>query len=236
MFQRLGIETGEMAEDMRLVIAIETSLARRTVEIDRFFFDWRGGGLRGGRLAAAAYETDDFADFRGEIARRRARRRRARSCLLVGRGGLLDAAIEEVEAIWSAIDERDDWAPLQAKIAAVRRMGEAKARAPERGPSVRSALEKSLAPAMTGPMAKTLTSIEPATGETLPTGAAGDPEAEEAAARAAWPAWAAQPLAFRVETPRRFANIVRAKLEPFADLIARETGKPLWKPGPRSRR
>ena len=33
--------------------------------------------------------------------------------------------IEEVEAIWSAIDERDDWAPLHAKIAAVRRMGEA---------------------------------------------------------------------------------------------------------------
>ena len=33
--------------------------------------------------------------------------------------------IEEVEAIWSAIDEADDWAPLHAKLAAVRRMGEA---------------------------------------------------------------------------------------------------------------
>ena len=33
--------------------------------------------------------------------------------------------IDEVEAIWAAIDERDDWAPLDAKIAAVRRMGEA---------------------------------------------------------------------------------------------------------------
>ena len=33
--------------------------------------------------------------------------------------------IEEVEAIWSAIDEADNWAPLHAKIAAVRRMGEA---------------------------------------------------------------------------------------------------------------
>ncbi|MFN1209052.1 aldehyde dehydrogenase family protein, partial [Enterococcus lactis] len=29
-------------------------------------------------------------------------------------------------------------------------------------------------------------------------------------------------------TLRRFANMVRAKLDPFADLIARETGKPLW--------
>ena len=33
--------------------------------------------------------------------------------------------IDEVEAIWAAIDERDDWAPFDAKIAAVRRMGEA---------------------------------------------------------------------------------------------------------------
>ncbi len=73
-----------------------------------------------------------------------------------------------------------------------------------------------------------LTSIEPATGATLWTGEAGDPEAEVQAARAAWPAWAARPFAVRVETLRRFANAVRAKHEPFADLIARETGKPLW--------
>jgi hypothetical protein len=33
--------------------------------------------------------------------------------------------IEEVEAIWSAIAEHDDWGPLEAKVAAVRRMGEA---------------------------------------------------------------------------------------------------------------
>ena len=33
--------------------------------------------------------------------------------------------IDEVEAIWSAIDERDDWQPLYDKVEAVRRMGEA---------------------------------------------------------------------------------------------------------------
>ena len=33
--------------------------------------------------------------------------------------------IEEVEAIWAAIAERDDWAPFETKIAAIRRMGEA---------------------------------------------------------------------------------------------------------------
>jgi hypothetical protein len=33
--------------------------------------------------------------------------------------------IEEVEAIWDAIAERDDWSPFNAKIEAIRRMGEA---------------------------------------------------------------------------------------------------------------
>ncbi len=81
---------------------------------------------------------------------------------------------------------------------------------------------------MSAPVTATLTSIEPATGQTLWSGAAGDPEAAVNAARAAWPGWAAKSFAFRVETLRRFANLARARIEPFADLIARETGKPLW--------
>ena len=56
----------------------------------------------------------------------------------------------------------------------------------------------------------------------------GDVDAEVEAARAAWPDWASRPLAVRVETARRFANVVRGKQEALADLIARETGKPLW--------
>ena len=38
--------------------------------------------------------------------------------------------IEEVEGIWSAIAERDDWQPLARKVAALRRMGEAHGPAP----------------------------------------------------------------------------------------------------------
>jgi hypothetical protein len=39
--------------------------------------------------------------------------------------------IDEVEAIWTAIAERDDWRPLAAKIAAVRVMGDALGQPPE---------------------------------------------------------------------------------------------------------
>jgi succinylglutamic semialdehyde dehydrogenase len=74
----------------------------------------------------------------------------------------------------------------------------------------------------------TLTSFEPATGAALWTGESGDAEAEVARARGAWAAWAARPLSVRIETLRRFANAVRASKDALADLIARETGKPLW--------
>ena len=74
----------------------------------------------------------------------------------------------------------------------------------------------------------TLISIEPATGQRLWTGETGDVDAAVAAARLAWPGWASKPFSVRIETMRRFANVARGKLDAFADLIARETGKPLW--------
>jgi succinylglutamic semialdehyde dehydrogenase len=77
----------------------------------------------------------------------------------------------------------------------------------------------------------TLTSFEPATGAQLWTGETGDVEAEVARARGAWAGWAARPLAVRIETLRRFANVVRGAKDQLADLIARETGKPLWESG-----
>lgn len=73
-----------------------------------------------------------------------------------------------------------------------------------------------------------LISIEPATGTELWRGPVSDVDAEIAAARSAWPKWAAAPLADRIAKVRLFANRVRADSEAFADLIARETGKPLW--------
>lgn len=71
-------------------------------------------------------------------------------------------------------------------------------------------------------------STEPATGAVLWRRASGDVDGEVAKARASWAEWAARPLAYRIEALRRFANVVRQKSDAFTDLIARETGKPLW--------
>jgi succinylglutamic semialdehyde dehydrogenase len=78
------------------------------------------------------------------------------------------------------------------------------------------------------PLTEMLTSFEPATGAEIWTGTVGDAAAEVAAARAAWPAWAAHSISYRIEALRRFANEVRSREQEFADLIARETGKPYW--------
>lgn len=118
LFARLAIRPGELDEDMKLVAALEETLGKETVTIDRFFFDWRGGRDPGG------YE--DFGEVRALVAgyepvpgaRDHPYWADAEPCSM---------HIEEVEAIWAGIAEADDWSPLHAKIAAIRRMGEANA-------------------------------------------------------------------------------------------------------------
>jgi len=71
-------------------------------------------------------------------------------------------------------------------------------------------------------------SYQPATGDELWRGPISDIDETVLRARRGWPQWAAQPLATRIELMRRFANEVRKEQDSFAELIAKETGKPLW--------
>ncbi|HSJ79159.1 MAG TPA: aldehyde dehydrogenase family protein, partial [Erythrobacter sp.] len=73
-----------------------------------------------------------------------------------------------------------------------------------------------------------LVSHEPASGEELWRGARSDVDAAVSAARRAWPTWAALPLTERIAKLRAFANEVRRQGDALAELIARESGKPLW--------
>jgi succinylglutamic semialdehyde dehydrogenase len=73
-----------------------------------------------------------------------------------------------------------------------------------------------------------LISHEPATGRELWRAPTGDADREVAAARAAFPDWARRPPEERIAVMRRFADLAAASKESLADLIARETGKPLW--------
>lgn len=80
----------------------------------------------------------------------------------------------------------------------------------------------------TNAMSDEILSFAPATGEEVWRAPVGDVEDAVEKARRTWGTWAAQSLANRIELCRRFANEVRKEQDAFAELIARETGKPLW--------
>jgi succinylglutamic semialdehyde dehydrogenase len=73
-----------------------------------------------------------------------------------------------------------------------------------------------------------LVSYEPATGAEVWRGMSGNVDLDVAAAREAWPKWAAKALNDRIEIVRSIAGRVRAESDKLAELISRETGKPLW--------
>ncbi|KRB86640.1 selenoprotein O [Sphingomonas sp. Root710] len=120
---RLGIVSQGAETDLALIQAMDEALQQTKVGVDRFFFDWRGGQRRAASPADAIYESDAFKGFATAVAP-------YRSNASFDHGYWSDAnpcsmLIDEVEAIWSAIDERDDWEPLNMKVDAIRRMGEA---------------------------------------------------------------------------------------------------------------
>ena len=71
-------------------------------------------------------------------------------------------------------------------------------------------------------------STEPATGNQIWRGKVGNVDNSMERALAAKRGWASESVSKRMEFMRRFANQVLKHAEPFAELIARETGKPLW--------
>jgi uncharacterized protein YdiU (UPF0061 family) len=116
MLARLGVTPAGEA-DRELVSALLGALRTRAVGIDRLFFDWRGGRVP----ADPVYDGEGFARLKSALAGRE----RPLTHPYWSDPAPCTMLIDEVEAIWAAIAEADDWAPFEASIAAVRRMGEA---------------------------------------------------------------------------------------------------------------
>lgn len=121
---RLGIAQKDAERDAQLVALCEKTMRESKAQPDAFFF--------GVRQALNGVSEGAQSDLSGELGE------------LLGTYELLDSShdywkgtspqsmvIDEVEAIWSEIDERDDWAPLQEKVSNLRRMGEAHGDNPE---------------------------------------------------------------------------------------------------------
>mgnify|MGYP003633061837 CR=1 FL=1 len=119
---RLGVK---QPDDEAATLLIETAVRAMTesdIAIDRFFFDWRGGSLRSDD-AKARYDNEHWRSFQALAEKL------APSGPLThpywASGSPCSMHIDEVEQIWSAIADHDDWVPLETKITAIGRMREA---------------------------------------------------------------------------------------------------------------
>jgi uncharacterized protein YdiU (UPF0061 family) len=115
LIRRLGIERGD--EDRPAAGALVRALATKAQPIDRIFFDWHGGRDPGAEL----YPANEFR----ELASLLMGRERPKPHPYWSGDAPCSMHIDEVEAIWSAIAERDDWQPFNNKVKAIRLMGDA---------------------------------------------------------------------------------------------------------------
>jgi uncharacterized protein YdiU (UPF0061 family) len=117
MTRRLGLRRGTAEAEAALVQSIGKTLADTHAPIDRFFFDAFGETL------PATYGPE-WVEARAHLATFEPIPQR-RGHPYFSDPDPCSMLIDEVEAIWAAIDRDDDWSPLHAKVAQVRRMGEA---------------------------------------------------------------------------------------------------------------
>jgi uncharacterized protein YdiU (UPF0061 family) len=129
VLRRLGLVPLGDERDADFLSLCRAFLAESGVGYDRFFFDWFGGVASVAR-AAASPESEKYghATF---LPLRRALEAYAPAAPerlaepYFQRGVPCSLLIDEIEALWSAIAEHDDWAPFEAKVADVRAMGDA---------------------------------------------------------------------------------------------------------------
>lgn len=120
---RLGVLSLGEAADQRLLDAT-LALLREGGEALRWeplFFDWFGGFASSARALsgprAKAYQGEAFDAFRFALLEHEPDRIERLEHPMFAAREPEEMLIEEVEAIWSAIDAQDDWTPLEAKLA-----------------------------------------------------------------------------------------------------------------------
>ena len=117
LLKRLGVAPVDADSDRKLTGHLLSALETREATIDQLFFDWRGGRDPGPeRYASEAFRS---------LAKALDGRSRAPRHAYWSGSGPCSMHIEEVEAIWTAIAEDDDWQPFEDKVRAIREMGDA---------------------------------------------------------------------------------------------------------------
>lgn len=130
---RLGVSSLGEAADQRL---LDTTLALlreggEALRWEPLFFDWFGGFASSARALGGPrgklYQGETFDAFRFALFEHEPDRPERLEHPVFAAPEPEEMLIDEVEAIWAAIDAGDDWGPFHDKLARLRRSGEARA-------------------------------------------------------------------------------------------------------------
>lgn len=123
MLNRLGLARGEPEAEVAFVNAAFRAIAQggERLRWEPFFFDWFcGDEARAlGSVRGDIYAGEDFAEFRARLKDLAPERPERLADPYFAGPEPQELLIDEIEAIWSQIAERDDWAPFHAKLAAI---------------------------------------------------------------------------------------------------------------------
>jgi uncharacterized protein YdiU (UPF0061 family) len=134
MLDRLGVSSAGEEADIALANAAFRALGEggEALRWEPFFFDWfcaaEARALASPR--AGLYGGEAFTAFRERLGAHAPDRPERLEAAYFSRPDPEEMLIGEVEALWSAIADGDDWAPFQAKIERLRAAGEAWALGP----------------------------------------------------------------------------------------------------------
>lgn len=129
LLARLGVGPTTDAADHGLLTACFSFLGSSQLPFERVFFDWFGGEASRQRAETGAsadrYAGADFAAFRGALFAHPSVAGDRLAHPYFGAEAPTTMLIDDMEALWAPIAERDDWAPLDVGIARIRHMGDA---------------------------------------------------------------------------------------------------------------
>jgi uncharacterized protein YdiU (UPF0061 family) len=131
ILDRLALKPAGEFQDSALVNALFTFLFETKAPFEQTFFDWRGGVPRAHR---PQYATAGFAALRRVIDDHQPASDANLNHPYFARENPRTMLIEEMEALWSPIAQRDDWTPLNRALGEIDLMREAYAKSAAREP------------------------------------------------------------------------------------------------------
>lgn len=125
--QALGVQRQDPVRDRALTDAWWQWLEASGLPFDRPWFDWYGGEASEHRAAASpvTYAGERWLAVRRALAGYQPARPQALEHPYLQGAGPESLYIEEVEALWDAIDHADEWGPLYDKVRRIRQAGRA---------------------------------------------------------------------------------------------------------------